>query len=88
MSAELVDPFARYEPMTQEQYDDLRDIARAAGLSDRGYLPAGFWYMFRALGVLAHTKLEGSEFAASILQQVAMSAWDAGDQHDPQRSVL
>lgn len=71
-------------PLTQKQYDDLRDIAVAACLSDRGYMPGGFWHMFAALGVLAHTNLEGAEWAASVLQQVAMSAWDAGDQHDPQ----
>lgn len=75
-------------PMTQEQYDDLSDIAKAAILDSSTYLPAGFWQMWRALGVLAHTKLDGAEFAAQTLQQVAMSAWDAGDQHDPQRSVL
>ena len=80
-------PAPEYEPMTQEQYDDLSDIAKAAILDDKTYLPAAFWAMWRALGVLAHTKLDSAEFAASTLQQVATSAWDAGDRYDPQGSV-
>lgn len=84
MSAELVDPFA--PAMTQERYDDLRDIAKAAVLDDKAFMPAGFWHMFAALGAIARN-LNHGEFAANTLEEVALSAWDNADRYDPQGGV-
>lgn len=82
MSAELVDQGA----ISQEQYDDLKDTAKARVVDDRTYMPTRFWHMFAALGALARSGLAGADFAAQVLDEVATA--DIGDDHDPQRSVL
>lgn len=86
MSAELVDPFAPQGAITQERYDDLKETAKARVLDDRSYMPRQFWHMFAALGALARSELGGADFAAQVLDEVAMA--DLGDDYDPQGSVL
>lgn len=78
MSAELVDPFAPAvrEPMTLEEYDEIRDDGQGAVLTDRAYLPDAYQFLLRSLGALAQTSHDPDGFAARVLRELRTRAND------------
>ena len=80
MSAELVDPFApaNREPMTQDEYDRIRDDIRTAYLRGPWMLPALVNQAVAALGVLAQTGVEAdNQFATQTLRHLLKDAMEA-----------
>lgn len=77
MSAQLVDPFApTIQPITQDEYDRIRDAGEEAVLSDRGYLPDAYQFLLRTLGTLAMTGYDPDGFAATRLRLLEARALD------------
>lgn len=84
MSAELVDPFARWEPVSLEWYDDMRDVINPEVIYNKAFLPAAFDFLVASLGTRAMTRCEGAEFAAGLLAVVKLHAQSGADMFDPQ----
>jgi hypothetical protein len=78
VSVELVDPFAPPEPMTQDEYDAIRDDLRTAYMSDPWMLPALINRCVAVLGVLAQTGVEAdNQAAAQCLRHLLRDAMEA-----------
>jgi hypothetical protein len=88
MSAQLVDPFApTIQPITQDEYDRIRDAGQEAVLSDRGYLPDAYQFLLRTLGTLAMTGYDPDGFAATQLRLLEARALDGVPMNDRQERL-
>lgn len=64
------------QPITQDEYDRIRDAGQEAVLSDRGYLPDAYQFLLRTLGTLAMTGYDPDGFAATQLRLLEARALD------------
>lgn len=64
------------QPITQDEYDRIRDAGQEAVLSDRGYLPDAYQFLLKTLGVIAQTGCDAKGFAATQLRLLEARALD------------